>query len=42
MSLFQAIHFVTKNQSGDRICEVALNILNCLLDLDIVEPQQEG
>ncbi|KAL4233067.1 Protein unc-80 [Mactra antiquata] len=35
--ILQAIHFVSKNQSGEKICEVSLNILNCLLDLEVVE-----
>ncbi|XP_052242651.1 protein unc-80 homolog isoform X2 [Dreissena polymorpha] len=40
--ILQAIHFVTKNQSGDNICEVALNILSCLLDLGIIEHKQDA
>ena len=33
----QAVHFVAKNQGGEKICEVLLNLINCLLDLDIIE-----
>lgn len=31
---------MAKNQGGERICEVALNILNCLFDLDVVEKKR--
>lgn len=41
-SPFQAIHFVTKNQRGKEICEVALNILTCLLDLNIIERKKDS
>ncbi|WAR09253.1 UNC80-like protein [Mya arenaria] len=39
--ILQAIHYVTKNHTSEKICEVGLNILNCLLDLDIVEKKVE-
>ena len=28
---------MAKNQGGEKICEVLLNLINCLLDLDIIE-----
>ena len=37
----QAVHFVSKNHEGEKICEVLLNLINCLLDLDIVERQSD-
>ena len=35
--VLRAVHFVSMNERSPRICEVLLNILNCLLDLDIIE-----
>lgn len=35
--VLRAVHFIAMNQRSEHICEVLLNILNCLLDLDIVE-----
>ncbi|XP_071097692.1 protein unc-80 homolog [Haliotis cracherodii] len=35
--VLRAVHFVAMNERSPRICEVLLNILNCLLDLDIIE-----
>lgn len=39
--ILQAIHFIALNQATPRVCEVLLNIINCLLDLDIVERKQD-
>ncbi|XP_061164273.1 protein unc-80 homolog isoform X1 [Saccostrea echinata] len=39
--ILQAIHFNALNQATPRVCEVLLNIINCLLDLDIVERKQD-
>ena len=42
MVVLQAVHFVAMNNHVPRICEVLLNVLNCLLDLDILEtPSKE-
>jgi len=38
---YKAVHFVTKNQGGKEICEVALNIIAILLDLDIIERKKD-
>ncbi|XP_059153938.1 protein unc-80 homolog isoform X2 [Physella acuta] len=35
--VLRALHFVAMNEHAPRICEVLLNLLNCLLDLDIIE-----
>ncbi|KAL8568215.1 hypothetical protein ACOMHN_027738 [Nucella lapillus] len=37
MVVLQAVHFVAMNNHVPRICEVLLNVLNCLLDLEIIE-----
>ncbi|KAK3087178.1 hypothetical protein FSP39_002695 [Pinctada imbricata] len=39
--ILQAVHFISVNQATERICEVLLNIMNCLLDLDIFERRRE-
>ncbi|KAK7491630.1 hypothetical protein BaRGS_00017083 [Batillaria attramentaria] len=39
MVVLQAVHFVAMNNHVPRISEVLLNVLNCLLDLDIIETQ---
>lgn len=39
--ILQAIHFIALNQATPRVCEVLLNIINCLLDLDIMERKQD-
>ncbi|XP_055887561.1 protein unc-80 homolog isoform X2 [Biomphalaria glabrata] len=35
--VLRALHFVAMKEHTPRICEVLLNLLNCLLDLDIIE-----
>jgi hypothetical protein len=35
--VLRAVHFISMNEGSPRICEVLLNIINCLLDLDIIE-----
>ncbi|CAG5120058.1 unnamed protein product, partial [Candidula unifasciata] len=35
--VLRAIHFVAMKEHAPRICEVLMNLLNCLLDLDIIE-----
>ncbi|XP_036354476.1 protein unc-80 homolog isoform X2 [Octopus sinensis] len=35
--ILKAVHFVSMNEHSPRICEVLLNILNSLLDLDIID-----
>ncbi|KAH9525120.1 Protein unc-80 [Bulinus truncatus] len=35
--VLRALHFVAMNEHTPRICEVLLNLLNCLLDLEIIE-----
>ncbi|XP_076436361.1 protein unc-80 homolog isoform X3 [Babylonia areolata] len=42
MVVLQALHFVAMNSHVPRICEVLLNVLNCLLDLDIIETPDKG
>lgn len=39
--VLRAVHFISINQRSQRICEVLLNILNCLLDLDIIERKSD-
>ncbi|KAL5013018.1 hypothetical protein ScPMuIL_011569 [Solemya velum] len=40
--VLRAVHFIAMNQRSEHICEVLLNILNCLLDLDIVEHKKDN
>ncbi|KAJ8299881.1 hypothetical protein KUTeg_021400 [Tegillarca granosa] len=35
--ILRAVHFIAMNQRNQKICEVLLNIITCLLDLDIIE-----
>ncbi|KAK6194683.1 hypothetical protein SNE40_000272 [Patella caerulea] len=35
--VLRAVHFIALSERSPSICEVLLNILNCLLDLDIIE-----
>lgn len=39
--ILKAVHFVSINQRSPRVCEVLLNILNCLLDLEILKPPKK-
>ncbi|GFO03526.1 unc-80-like protein, partial [Plakobranchus ocellatus] len=39
--VLRALHFVAMNEHSPRICEVLLNLLNCLLDLDIIETRKD-
>ncbi|GFR73729.1 Unc-80-like protein [Elysia marginata] len=39
--VLRALHFVAMNEHSPRICEVLLNMLNCLLDLDIIETRKD-
>lgn len=40
--ILQAVHFISNTQNSDRICEVLLNIMNWLLDLDIIERPRDN
>ena len=42
MVVLRAVHFVAMNNHVPRISEVLLNVLNCLLDLDIIETPSKG
>lgn len=42
MVVLRAVHFVAMNNHVPRINEVLLNVLNCLLDLDIIETPTKG
>lgn len=39
--VLRAVHFISINQRSQRVCEVLLNIINCLLDLDIMERKSD-
>ena len=38
--VLRALHFVAMNEHSPRICKVLLNLLNCLIDLDIIERKE--
>ncbi|XP_021380201.1 protein unc-80 homolog isoform X3 [Mizuhopecten yessoensis] len=40
--ILQAVHFISNTQTSDRICEVLLNVMNWLLDLDIIEQPRDS
>lgn len=42
MVVLRAVHFVSMSNHVPRISEVLLNILNCLLDLNIIETQSKS
>ncbi|XP_052063828.1 protein unc-80 homolog [Mytilus californianus] len=39
--VLRAVHFISTNQRSQRVAEVLLNIINCLLDLDIIERKSD-
>jgi hypothetical protein len=39
--ILQAIHFIALNQATPKVCEVLLNVINCLLDLEVIERKQD-
>ncbi|ESO92838.1 hypothetical protein LOTGIDRAFT_232936 [Lottia gigantea] len=39
--ILRAVHFIALSERSPSICEVLLNILNCLVDLDIIEVHQQ-
>lgn len=39
--ILKAVHFVSMNEHTPRICEVLLNILNCLLDLNVIDMKKQ-